>query len=73
MERDEAVQKSVEQAKQALRLNALAIDYMQPVKDNPIKSVSTAFLLGASMGNSSDNKVPSGLISILLRTVGSFI
>jgi myo-inositol-1-phosphate synthase len=73
MERDETVQQSVEQAKQALRHHASSIDYMQPVKDNPIKSISTAFLLGASIGGSSDNKVPSSLFSILLKAAGSIL
>lgn len=69
MECDAPVQQSVEHAKLALRSNVASIDYMQPVKENPIKSISTAFLVGTVMGSSSGNKVPSSLFITLIRAV----
>ncbi|HEC58801.1 hypothetical protein LCGC14_1489930 [marine sediment metagenome] len=74
MERDASVQQSVALAKLALRANVASIDYMQPVKDNPIKSISTAFLAGAAMGNSSgNNKVPSGLFAMIVKAAEQFL
>lgn len=73
MERDASLQQSVELAKLSLRSNAASINYLQPVIDNPIKSVSTAFLAGTIMGNSSGNKVPSSLFVMLLKAVEQFL
>ncbi len=73
MERDASVQQSVELAKLLLRSNAASINYLQPVIDNPIKSVSSAFLVGAVIGNSSGVKVPSSLFVMILKAIEQFI
>jgi len=64
---DEPVQRKIEHAKLALRTNAEQIDFLKPVKDNPIKSMSIAFLLGASSADSKSTKIPSRLLSMLIK------
>jgi hypothetical protein len=64
---DQPVQQKLEHAKLALRTNAEQIDFLKPVKDNPITSMSIAFLLGASSADSKSTKIPSQLLSMLIK------
>jgi hypothetical protein len=69
---DEPVQQKIEHAKQALRTNAEQIDFLRPVKDNPLTSLSAAFLLGVSSAESTDKGFSSKLLSTLLSISARF-
>jgi hypothetical protein len=66
------VQQTIDGAKLSLRKNAAQIDFLKPVKDNPITSLSTAFLLGVSSAEGSDKSFSSKLLSILLSVSTRF-
>jgi hypothetical protein len=69
---DEPVQQKIEHAKLALRTNAEQIDFLRPVKDNPITSLSAAFLLGVSSAECTDKGFSSNLLTTLLSISARF-
>jgi hypothetical protein len=65
--------KDLTQAKQALRDRASSFEPLQVVKDNPVKSVGTAFLVGYLLSGTSKQTIPNGLLPMLLRASSGFI
>ena len=66
MDRNQSKQKTVTEAKQQLRASSEKIDYLSPIKDKPIASISAAFALGFLL-RKKNLSLPPSLLGIGLQ------
>lgn len=59
-------QLSVVEAKQRLRKNAANIDYLAPIKENPIQSVSISLIAGLLAGDEKLRSLASSKVTTLV-------
>ena len=57
---------SVAEAKQQLRHNAANIDYLAPIKENPIQSVGFSFFAGLLAGGDKSSSLASSKVTTLV-------
>jgi hypothetical protein len=67
------VLQDVNQAKQALRDRASSYEPLKLVIDNPIKSISTGFLIGSYLSGTSPKRLPKGLLPMLFKASSRLI
>ena len=62
-------QPSVAQAKNQLRQNAADIDYLAPIKENPLQSVGIAFATGLLAGTEKSYSVTSSITTLAAKSL----
>ena len=62
-------QPSVAQAKNQLRQNAADIDYLAPIKENPLQSVGIAFVTGLIVAAEKSSSLTSNITTLAAKTL----